>query len=283
MRGLFVNQASSKQCGIYQYGLAIREALLRSDNNPLDYIESDHAEPVVQMIRRQRYNTVVLNYNAGVFGWATPDMFGDAKVAFIIHDATQFHNYLPIPQDALSRPLRPRLEVQPKVLPNTIGSFGFAFESRGYHNLIEAIAKEYDSATLRLHLPSNSSTGTTASSVTHRFRNNDKVKVELTTSFMSPEQLIFWLAQNELNFFPVTDNYSVGISSRIDWAISAMRPFAVTKSTLFRHIYNANDTVCIENNSLKSIVELGSAPAEFFYRTWTPNRLAENFNELLNT
>jgi hypothetical protein len=100
----------------------------------------------------------------------------------------------------------------------------------------------------------------------------------ITTDFISDEDLLDFLAGNDLNifFYQKYSGYN-GISSSIDYALSVKRPIAICRSNMFSHIWNATPSICIEDVSLNEIINVGIRPLEQYYNSWSHDKFIELF------
>ena len=71
------------------------------------------------------------------------------------------------------------------------------------------------------------------------------------------KEMLNFLSKNDLNIFLYEHQGNRGISSATDWAIAVKRPLAVTKNSMFRHLFHCYPSICIEDNSLKTILANG--------------------------
>jgi hypothetical protein len=74
------------------------------------------------------------------------------------------------------------------------------------------------------------------------------VEILIFRTFFTNEKLLKFLSSNTANIFMYDKMVGRGISSIIDYAISANVPIVISDSFMFRHIYS--DEICIYKNSL---------------------------------
>jgi len=99
-----------------------------------------------------------------------------------------------------------------------IGSFGYGTPGKGFELLVEAVNREFEKAVIRINVPSG--TYTSATDVIHR-QDYAKhlasickriakpgIEIQFTQDFMSPEELVKWCAENDLNCFLYTRRQS---------------------------------------------------------------------------
>ena len=171
----------------------------------------------------------------------------------------------------------------------TIGSFGFGFGDKGFERLIETVQQEFDEARIALHLPLNGVISSefqerTLASIKKSAERISKPGIQLviTHDFLSKSQLLDFLASNTLNAFFYDTNKHLGISSTIEHALAVRRPMAITKCGMFRHVYSANPSICIEDSSLRRIIENGVTPLEPFYEEWSEANFVLDYERILD-
>lgn len=291
---LFVNQEVS-QCGVYQFGKNTAFILSKHDDIiKFDYLETDNKP------KFDNYDLVILNHHPCTMPWVNEAFFLEnkqTKFAMIMHDTRiSYPNVAilhPDPTFQTSYPDfkigRPVLQIEPskKVLENTIGSFGFGFEHKGFDDLINLVNNNFEYATIRIHIPLNSKVDTNgyyAFSMTRKLKKLPKpgITLEITNDYKTESELLHWLSENTINAFLYknTDKISEGCSSTVDWAIAAKRPFVVSSDRMFRHVWSVVPEVCIDNSSLLTVMNNGIAPLQYFYDNWTERKLYEEYCEV---
>lgn len=306
-RILFVNQENS-QCGVYQFGKNTASILLSQPWKQLgysfEYLETDIPDKLTVQINSD-LKLIIFNHHPCTMGWlseAILKQYPTIKSAVLMHDEC-----IDIGTDAIlhpdptfigegkhfrvGRPIFSGPVDKKLVLPNTIGSFGFGFDHKGFPELIDKVNQEFDYATIRMHIPLNTKVDISGY---HALNMNSKLKkitkkpginLEITHDYKTEKELLEWLSQNTINAFLYrnTEKISKGCSSTIDWALAARRPIAFTNDPMFRHI-NAYAPNCnIDNGqSLKEIISFGIKPLEWFYENWTNENLFNSYLGVAN-
>jgi hypothetical protein len=105
----------------------------------------------------------------------------------------------------------------------------------------------------------------------------------ITTDFISDDDLLDFLAGNDLNifFYQKYHEYN-GISSSVDYALSVKRPIAICKSNMFSHIWNTKPSICVEEMALTDIINVGITPLEQYYNSWSHDKFIEVFEHNIN-
>ena len=106
------------------------------------------------------------------------------------------------------------------------------------------------------------------------------ITLNITTNFISDDELLEFLAGNDLNifFYQKYPSYN-GISSSIDYALSVKRPIAICRSNMFSHIWNTTPSICAEDSSLKEIINNGFGPLEHYYNQWSHSNFIKVFED----
>ncbi|MFY9621697.1 MAG: hypothetical protein WAQ99_17925 [Pyrinomonadaceae bacterium] len=308
--GILIVSHAEKQCGIHEYGLNIAAALEKSSRYSFAYAECSNEKELRRAVKQIKPSAIIYNYYPATMPWLTSQMVRRYKVASlgIMHEVTQeeadratreMFDYHLGPDPTLvennpilfkTRRLIPTYHSRPPV-PDvvTIGSFGFGFGGKGFEHLIETVHREFDEARIALHLPFN---GVVSSQLQERAMASIKksaeriskpgIKLVITRDFLSKSQLLDFLASNTLNAFFYDTGKHLGISSAIEHALAVRRPMAITKCGMFRHVFSAYPSICIEDSSLSRIIENGVTPLEPFYEEWSEANFILDYERILD-
>jgi len=146
------------------------------------------------------------------------------------------------------RPLQgdPRTSNPPTRAKPVIGSFGFDTPGKGFELLVEAVNNEFDEAVVRVNIPRGTYTSSTDMIHNHDYASyigqicqkiaKPGIEVQFTHDYMTPEQLLDWCADNDLNCFMYTRRQT-GLSATTDQAIMSGRPLLTSSNDTFRHIH----------------------------------------------
>ncbi len=307
---ILVVSHAEKQCGIHEYGLNIVAALEKSSRYSFAYAECSNEKHLRWVVAQTRPSAIIYNYYPLTMPWLTSRMIRRYQIPSlgVMHEGTQevadsatqeMFDYHLCPDPTLVEN-NPNVFKTRRLIPTyqghgsvseivTIGSFGFGFGDKGFERLIETVHHEFDEARIALHLPFN---GVTASDHQERTIAHIKKTVEriskpgielvMTHDFLSKSQLLDFLASNTLNAFFYDTNKHLGISSTIEHALAVKRPMAITKCGMFRHVYSANPSICIEDSSLKQIIANGVSPLEPFYDEWNEANFIADYERILD-
>jgi len=298
------------QCGVYQFGRNVAEALAKSEKYSFVYAECASAKEYFSRVEYFKPSAIIYNhYHTATLPWLAKKVIRKFKLPHIgiIHEVTQHladraddslfdYHIAPDPTILLKNPLvfktgrlvhkyenRSDLPEVP-----TIGSFGFGTAGKGFEKLISTIQLEYDDAIVRLHIPFASfadSDGSSAHAIAKQCKElivKPGIKLQLSHEFLSQEQLLDFLALNSLNAFFYDENKGRGISSVIDHALAVQRPVAITKSTMFRHIVSTSPSICVEDSSLQQIMENGFEPISHYRREWCEANLIWDYERIID-
>jgi len=328
---LFVTH-KPKQCGVYEFGKAVYQAISSSAKYQFIKAECESRDELETAIRKYAPAAIIYNYHPSVLPWLCTkiskgiyrnNLSGIKAVQIgIIHEVTQqvadtatgygnkyilgpsqkklnslFDFYIAAdPTLLLKNPLvfktgrllheynKPVTE--PTV--TTIGSFGFATPNKGFEKLVQRVQEEFDEAVIRINMPSadfGDADGSKARAIAKncsRLITKAGIRLEVTHAFMQDAELLDFLAGNSLNVFLYEDTQGRGISSAVDNALAVKKPIAVSRCPMFRHILGAKPSVCVDDNSLKTILHNGFSPLEGISRDWTPENLLWEYERILD-
>lgn len=307
MKVLFVNHKKT-QCGVYEFGRNIGSALKNSSKHVFSYYECGSATELQAAVEKENPALIVYNYHPTTQSFVTAAVTRKIKCPQIglIHEVTQlvadqadnslfnFH-IAHDPTLLLKNPLvfkAGRLipcyenKFEPPETP-TIGSFGFAGK-KGHKRIVEMVQQEFERAVVRLNIPFSTfgdRDGTMAKAIADDCRavlTNKNIKLEITHDFLEEPQLFDFLAQNTINLFlyePMTEQR--GISGATDTALAVKRPIGITRQTMFRHILGAVPSICVEDNSIKEIIENGTEPLVPFYDEWSEQVICWDYERIV--
>jgi hypothetical protein len=287
---------------VYQHGTNTVNILYkRSEQYNYVHALCVNAQELEDYITQFQPIAIIYNYHPSVLGWIQPTKYNVPQLA-IQHEPTQALpagiKYI-ISQDPTIRET-PTLFSSGRLIFDyennhteplipTIGSFGFGLPGKGFQRLVKQVQAEYDVAVIRLHI-AYATYGDAAGHLAQRvatecraLKTKPGIELEITHDFMDVSKLIDWLAQNTINAFLYDYFPGRGISGPPDYALSARRPIALTKSYMFKHMWDASPSIFIENLSLKQIVANGLLPLQQYYDKWSEQQLAETYDRIINT
>ncbi|MBK9464477.1 MAG: hypothetical protein IPN56_06710 [Chitinophagaceae bacterium] len=171
----------------------------------------------------------------------------------------------------------------------TIGSFGFATPKKGFERLVQKVQEEFDEAVIRLNMPSadfGDANGENAKFIAANCKSlitKPGIKLEISHHFMHEDVVLDFLAGNSMNIFMYGDTVGRGISSAVDNAMAVKKPIGVSRCQMFRHILQAMPSICVEDNSLKNILNNGFSPLEKISKNWDAENLRWEYERILDS
>jgi hypothetical protein len=307
-RVLFVSHPQ-QQCGIQQYGREVVAALRTSDRIEVGYAECQDAATFRAAAAGRPWDAFVYNYYPFTMPWLCSAVIHETPGVHmgIMHEVTQLEADTAggelfdahIAPDPTLRTSNPRVFTTGRIVPRwrggvappartTIGTFGFGVHGKGLCRLVLAVQEELDDAVIRMHLPANAfvdAAGEIARrSVAACRALIQKPGIELHAShdFLEPEQVLEFLAGNSLNAFCYDHGRERGISSAIEKALAVDRPIAITRCGMFRHVWDAQPSICLEDRRLADILRDGTAPLRPFQERWTAANLVRDYEAILD-
>jgi len=169
-----------------------------------------------------------------------------------------------------------------------IGFSGFAAPHKGIHRIAQKVQEEFDEAVINLHIPFGfygDPHGTQARRAVQDVRRAIRkpgISVVASHDLLSVPDVVDLLAQNTINCYFYDFLAGCGLASSPDFALAARRPIAVTKSHQFRHLWNLEPSILIEENSLKEIIENGITPLEPLYQAYTEENVVADYERILD-
>lgn len=189
------------------------------------------------------------------------------------------------------RPLEgdPQSSKLPRDVP-VIGSFGFGTPGKGFELLVEAVNREFDKAIVRVNIPKGAYTSSMDSIHRQEYSQyiaalcmriaKPGIDVRFTNDFMSPEQLVDWCADNDLNCFMYTRRQS-GLSATTDQAIMSGRPLITGSNDTFRHIHGYIPPYPVI--SLRQAIETTAPQVSKMQHDWSRTSFSKTFERMLAT
>jgi hypothetical protein len=297
---LFINH-SQKQCGVYQFGFHIGQVIRKSKEFDIRYLECNSSAELAQHIITLAPKIIIYNFYPSTLGWCVnfPFIYPLIKHIIIRHEPEPW-GLPPGFQEIYSDPTEPEIPGKWKTgrLVNTyvnahsepsiptFGSFGFVF-GKSFGWVIQLVEKEYDTAVINLHIPyaffgdADGAGARKSAMEAMTYKTKPGIQVNITHDFLEPAALIDFLARNSMNIFCYSENWGRGISSTIDYALSARRPIAITNSRQFKHLDGIKSLICIDYVSLKDILSRGNTPLEIYQQAWSEENLLKSYERIL--
>jgi len=280
------------ECGVYQFGKRIYDIV--ADSSKINYshiIVSNHIE-YQQALETAKPDIIIYNWHWDRMPWLTDrDIIQNKKVKhyFIYHDGSImrvydkylfFGDYQPYGRNVLQnkkvvlpRPLYPYTGNYPKNDTVTFGSFGFAFAHKGFPELVKLINNSFNKAVINIHMTLPYFGNTPGNKITDIIKQckrnvtNKNITLNISTNFFNDDQQVLnFLAKNDINILNYYPLQNPGLSSAPDYLLSVKRPIAITKHQMLRHIHKKE--ILLQENTLVAILSRGIKPLEEFYCKW---------------
>lgn len=297
---LFINH-KQKQCGVYQYGYRSANILNKSKLYNFIYAEVESEQEFFNVVNDNNPIGIIYNYHPLTMAWLGNHSFIFPDVVhYGLHhegstpDHIKFNHLLivdSVVEDtdinfSVGRPLLDSSLVSyaaPQI--PTISSFGFGFGNKGFGRIVKLVNDQFDEAIIRLHIPRayygdrNGESSVNIFPGCYNEVKKEKIKLIITNDFLSDLDMLNFLASSTINVFLYDEMIGRGLSSVIDYALSVKVPIAINKTYMFRHIYNTQPSICVEDKTLAEIIDSGDAPLQQYRDKWS----LDNFNKKYET
>ncbi len=331
---LFVTH-TKKQCGVYQFGEGILEAIVSSTKYNFIKLECESLKELQEAISKNNPISIIYNYHPSVMPWLCSKLSKGRysnNIATIkclqigiVHEITQevannatayrnrivygdsskmlnslFDFYIAADPTLLlenhnvykTGRLVPNYINQNNTTNSTvpvIGSFGFGTPNKGFEELIIKVQNEFEEAQIKLNIPFaefGDKDGSNAKKIAQNCKSlikSERIKLEITHDFLQENELLNFLAGNDINVFLYQDKSGRGISSALDNALAVQRPIAVSNCPMFRHVLNITPSICVENSSLKQILANGFTPLQKTVSGWDKRNMMWEYERILDS
>jgi SAM-dependent methyltransferase len=304
--GLLVSHKGD-HCGVYQFGRNLFEALSEDKAIDWSYCECSSFEEVNAAFDRMTPDAIIFNHHPYTMPWlaAAPLRQLESIHFGLLHQVSQDiadgaksdpFDYL-ICLDPTLAPRNPKTLRAPRFLPAppasapqppnifTVGSFGFGAPNKGFDRLCSLVNDQFDRAIIRLNLPRHDDPKIIPeemlAAVVEKCRRavtKPGVQLDITHNFFTNSQIIEFLASNTVNAFLYDDSPSTGISSCVDFALASGRPFALTRSSMFRNLFHLNPSPFIEDRTLADIAAGDTSNLVAVRAALAPEKAASEWN-----
>jgi hypothetical protein len=286
----------------------VYEILKHSTKYKFHFFEVNTAEEMLRLAEEHHITSIIYNWHPSTSPWCTPrfvkrrsefnqflieghelyaqqEMFENIK-AFITIDPT-------LPQTDIRypgiRPITyyPHIKYKPQFGKLKIGTSGFGQQKKGFDRLVQILNDQFKDEEIELNVhfsvghyvdPSGNAA---KDALAAKIKLNDNIKLNITHAFFEKHELISWLNSNDINVYCYDFYDGPGVSSSIDKAIAAKKPFAVNDSNYFKHV--RKDEIDINKTPIKEIVKSGIDPVLEFYDKWNPTTFLNQYEFLLDT
>jgi hypothetical protein len=307
---IFIINHSVENCGVYQYGKRFGNIASKSKKHNFKYYELNSEVDLDILYDKHKPQVIIYNYLGGTMPWVTEELvqrYRDlgVKQYLIVHNvgyATFFDYYLhqnpyhPNVDEKNFALCRPLFDYNPTKIEKkddtiNIGSFGFGFRVKYFDQICRLVNDQlpYKNVQINLHLTAshfcpNANDIQSIKIDCMRSITNNNISLNMTHDFLTDREMLDFLYSNDLNIF-FYQNYTGynGISSTIDYALSVKKPIAICRSSMFSHISDVQPSICVEDNSLLSIINNGFTPLEEKYNSWTNEKFIYNLETIVES
>ncbi len=309
MENIFiVNHRLTDACGVYKHGSRMAHILRDSSKYKFIEVRANSFQEFHAIYKEYSPKVCFYNYYPSNLGWA-PEALGLPSVhvglahevthASASHYAPPFNQWVATDPSFPASPyyfktVRPLLDFQwnpsfrglkePDI--PTIGSFGFAFPNKGFDKVIDAVCNEFDEAKIRLHITVAAFNGgydqgyiNHLVGLCHSKLTKPGIQLEITTDFRGDNEIIRFLSENSLNVLFYDFGAGRGISSAVDYCVSAGRPLAISSSEQFRHITDTIPTY--PARSLKDTLLNGQEGIDNLQKEWSHSVFINQYEDIV--
>lgn len=300
---LFLNHTQT-HCGVYSFGKRLFDLASKSKTTEYVYRELETKEEYNRFLKEVAPEFIVYNWYPITMSWLTEDMIisnKNTKHYFIFHDGYMRQNFdkylfsgaigkdINLPSEkvvVLPRPLLKYSGAYPENKLPTIGSFGFGGWQKGFPDIAKYVAESFDKAIINILMPFayfGDKDGIETKKIAercHELNIYPGIELNIKHDFCSDEEVLTFLAGNDLNIFLYVSS-NQGLSSVLDFAVSVKRPIALRNDPMFKHLYK--DEICVDNFTIKEILEKGITPLQEYYDKWNIDNFANEVDKIYET
>ena len=311
---LFLNH-KVQSCGVYQYGLRMYNILKKSNENNYIYCEIENYNEYLHYINFYKPDAIIYNYHLATMNWLNEqNIQHTVKNIAIPHESNShlFDIILSINPDEVEtnnvfnipRPIYENVDnilstykIQNKEISEFInynegpeipifGSFGFGFLNKGFDKVVDTINNNYKKAIIKLIItlahfdPNKHSNSHEISNLCYSKNTNPNIKLMITHQFFTNEELLMFLSSNTTNIFLYDKMDGRGISSVIDYAISVKKPFVISDSYMFRHIYSHD--ICVYKVNIDDAINNSKKILTNLYDKYSHKNVIEKIDKIIN-
>lgn len=298
MNLLFVNSLAPA-CGVHQFGLNLFRVLAQSKMFTAHYCTPADNAGLGTAIISSNADFVLFNFYPCTMPWVSihtllfirslrlraVSIFHEVPItgfdALLYPDPTfefksvRFTDWLPFGRP-LPLALTGRRHAPPARRCPVVSTAGFGFGWKGHARVVRMVCEQFEKASVRVHLPfaahgdaDGAGAMAVAASCHEAAVGFPGINVTTDHEFMDSDKFVQWLGESDLNCFLYDDtNAGRGIASTADHALAARRPIALTRVTMFRHLWHIPE-IFVENRRLPEIMDAGIEPLRPAYRQFS--------------
>lgn len=275
---LYVNHGQSNRCGVYDLGLRHYLSIANMDEYDIIYREIDTIASYFENCQEIKPDGIIFNYMTVTSPWingninlykckkyCVPHLFFPNDFSFQEDPSrTLFDYFIILDKNSeetntvfkTDRPLtKYNSDVKEKNIIPRIGSFGFGFKHKMMHIITHHINECFDEAEIYMHTPkAHFSHGDEGPEIIRDCTSQitkPGIKIYFSNQFLPEMEVIQNLNKNDINCLFYSEYASQGISSSLDYLVSAQKPIMITNSKMFRSF--SSDLPNYPQTSLKEI------------------------------
>jgi hypothetical protein len=305
MKKILIFNHKAKACGVHQYGLRTANILKKSTKYDFIYCEADAISEFWNFVNSHNPDGIIYNFYGGTLSWLNGQLVSSLpriKHYSFHHEGSLRHDFhlnyhIDIDSTAVEhdnifsipRPLIEGFEKNNKSndIP-VIGSFGFPAFHKRFREIVKLANDQFDEAIIHLHTPMaffRDHSRNILDEILAGCRQEVKkggIQLISSTNFLSDEEILQFLGSNDINVFLYDDMNGCGLSSVIDFALSANKPIAIRKSDMFRHINKTIPSICVEDVSLPQIINYQEDSMQQYRDKWSNANLIKKMEDILD-
>lgn len=308
---ILIIDSLQEQCGVYSYGLRTYNILFNSKKYEFHRCNPSNMWEYELFINQYKPAGVIINYHPLTMPWLSGERNQTYKQYILFHEGSKPGNLHPdfwlnvdsiqeevpysfsVPRPLIEKPwtYQQRQEgVSYKMVMYKypiISTFGFAFGSKNMGSIVKMVNDQFERATIRIHIPRayyGDRDGEATAGVIPGCKNEmykPGIDLEFTDIFLSDDDLINYLRHSTLNIFLYEESNGRGLSSVIDYALSADVPLAINSSEMFRHIQKPE--INVANKTLQEIIDQGVEPLKEFKELWSNRNFLGKYEFILDS
>jgi hypothetical protein len=301
MKKILLVSVGALRCGVHDYGIRIHNILSKSKK--YNYVAVDIITPydLAKEIQVHKPDAIIYNYYHSTMPWLQQDLVNVIRLPQIIIYHESVVNFNPDgvlsvdctfedePENnifGLPRPLLKNLKLEKTISSDLpiIGSFGFGFENKNFPYLAKLVREQFDKAILRYSIAFAEFGDSQGQSALHQCKiieeilKGSNIQLEISHDYLNAEEMVNFLHTNDLNVFCYDVMPGRSISSCTDYALSAKKPIALSKSNMFDHFKKWNLPIYFDETPLSDIMKMGFESFEPMYNEFSDDKILEKFD-----
>jgi hypothetical protein len=299
----------AERCGVADYGARVNTALQQSELFETHFAEINNGNEMIDWYNKINPDVVLYNYYPVILPFVTDEFvapirhiphitiyhevgLGFHPTAIIDVDPTKpdqpENGYYTSPRPLFENVPFEDIDANPNKIP-TIGSCGFGFADKNFPKIAELVCAQYDEAKIRINMPfatfgdeDGQRAKDEVSKIERIIGNSGKnIKLEVSHDFLEHHDLVRFMRGNDVNVFLYDAHQTRTVSGSMDYALSARKPIAISRSFMFRHINWVTPSIYADETPLAEIIKNGIEPLKPVYEQHTNKALLEKYEYVI--